>query len=78
MNLLDRLQKAEKALTTAQQELNKIQGRIESLTDSLEKACGSRDVKEAQGMVEKWDQEVHEKETQLDALLTKIEQVVNG
>jgi len=78
MNLLDRLQKAEKALATAEQELNKTQGKIDTLKDAVEKECGVRDIEEARKILEGWENEKQEKEAQLETLLDKIEQVING
>lgn len=74
-NLLDRITTAEKQLANAEKLANQLEGRLETLRESLKKITGE-DEEGSKKIIKKWEIECSRSEKELDTLLTEIEEVI--
>jgi len=75
MNLLQRLENAQKIIDTADREIAQSQGRLAMLNEQLKKAAGTDDPKKVEALLSQWKKEQEEKEGQLEKLLDELEAV---
>lgn len=75
---IDEIVKYEKMLQAARSKADQIQGRIESVKESLEELAGSSDPKKVERTLKKWQKELEEMQAALRKQLDEIKEVING
>ena len=74
---IDEIVKYEKMLQVARSKADQIQGRIESVKESLEELAGSSDPKKVERALKKWEKELEEMQEALRKQLDAIKAVVD-
>jgi uncharacterized protein YukE len=73
---IDEIVKYEKMLQVARSKADQIQGRIESVKESLEELAGSSDPKKVERTLKKWEKELEEIREALREHLNAIKEVI--